>query len=241
MDDATDERWEAVPGFPNYEGSELGRVRSIPHWDTNKHWHPGQVLNPWMDDKGYLHVTLYRDGRAKKPYVHQVIAWTFLGRCPEGMEVLHGPAGKLENGRLNLSYGTHRQNATTDMDRDGTRRTGDSQPQAKLTVAIVSECRRRNAAHESADVLALEFDVTGATMVAAISGETWKDCPVPPVTGPRCGERHQDAKLTDEIVRECRARRAAGAAYLGLSREFGVSYPAMRAAIIGKTWKHVTL
>jgi hypothetical protein len=53
------------------------------------------------------------------------------------------------------------------------------------------------------------------------------------------GGRHQDAKLTDAIVMECRARRAAGETMASLAREFGVSFVAMRNAIIGVTWKHV--
>lgn len=233
MVDVTHERWSPVARFPNYEVSDLARVWSIP-----RNHKLGRLLKPWLNDNGYFCVTLYGDGTVKKVPVHQLVAEAFLGPCPEGMEVLHGPNGKSDNRAVHLHYGTHLENVR-DMVRDGTLRAGDTHQQAKLTVAIVGECRRRNAAHESAEVLALEFGVTGATMVAAVSGETWKDCAVATVIGPRCGERHQDAKLTDEIVRECRARHAAGETKRVLSREFGVSWPAMHAAIIGKTWKHV--
>jgi hypothetical protein len=47
------------------------------------------------------------------------------------------------------------------------------------------------------------------------------------------------AKLTEEIVRECRARCAAGEAQLDLAVEFRVSKPTMHKAIVGKIWKHV--
>ncbi len=54
------------------------------------------------------------------------------------------------------------------------------------------------------------------------------------------GERGGCVKLTDEIVLECRARMVAGGeTYTALAAEFGIGICAMRAAIIGKTWKHL--
>lgn len=53
------------------------------------------------------------------------------------------------------------------------------------------------------------------------------------------GSRNGLAKLTEEIVRECRQRCAAGELKTNLAREFGVSTTAMSAAVDGRTWKHV--
>jgi len=53
------------------------------------------------------------------------------------------------------------------------------------------------------------------------------------------GTDRPGAKLTDEIVRECRARVAAGESKAGLAREFGVSKPAIARAVTGETWRHV--
>lgn len=44
---------------------------------------------------------------------------------------------------------------------------------AKLSEAIVAECRRRHAAGESGRSLAHQFGVTSATMSSAIRGNTW--------------------------------------------------------------------
>jgi transcriptional regulator with XRE-family HTH domain len=49
------------------------------------------------------------------------------------------------------------------------------------------------------------------------------------------------SKLTEEIVRECRARYADGESQSVLAREFGVSKPTMQHAIAGLTWRHVRL
>lgn len=53
------------------------------------------------------------------------------------------------------------------------------------------------------------------------------------------GERHSQAKLTDEAVREIRTRHAAGERRLTLASEFGVSPSTLRSAIDHKTWRHV--
>lgn len=56
----------------------------------------------------------------------------------------------------------------------------------------------------------------------------------------RFGSRQVQAKLTEDIVRECRARHAAGEGVVALGREFGVTYQAIQNAISGKRWQHVT-
>lgn len=54
------------------------------------------------------------------------------------------------------------------------------------------------------------------------------------------GERHGHAKLTEDNVREIRARYGAGETCTNLAAEFGVSQPNVNVLVHGKTWKHVT-
>jgi hypothetical protein len=54
------------------------------------------------------------------------------------------------------------------------------------------------------------------------------------------GARIAQAKLTDDIVRQCRARYAAGGVLLRtLADEHGVAMGTMSFAIRGITWRHV--
>lgn len=46
-------------------------------------------------------------------------------------------------------------------------------------------------------------------------------------------------KLTDDVVRESRRRRAAGETISRLAAEYGVTPSTLSVAIAGKTWKHV--
>jgi NUMOD4 motif/HNH endonuclease len=124
------ERWEPIKGCPHYEISSLGRTRSIDHevtaanrWGTfTTRRMRGRILNGQFDRKGYLVVTIYSvpgaAGRERR-YVHQLVAEAFIGPCPPGEEVRHGPNGKLDNRASQLCYGTHSENMGPDMRRDG--------------------------------------------------------------------------------------------------------------------------
>ena len=112
------ETWKDIPGFEGlYEASDLGRVRNA---------RTGYVLKPFELKAGgvtYLTVTLYRKGEKKDYRVHNLVALTFLGPCPEGQETRHGVGRNLCNELWNLSYGTHLENRI-DRKRDGTETTG---------------------------------------------------------------------------------------------------------------------
>lgn len=53
------------------------------------------------------------------------------------------------------------------------------------------------------------------------------------------GDNHGQSKLSDDKVREIRKRRSCGESFTSLGIEFGISYVAIRNAVIGKTWRHV--
>lgn len=55
------------------------------------------------------------------------------------------------------------------------------------------------------------------------------------------GEAHYRSKLTDDMVREIRARFAAGdASAMEMANEYPVSASAITQMLAGKTWKHIT-
>jgi hypothetical protein len=55
-------------------------------------------------------------------------------------------------------------------------------------------------------------------------------------SSPLKGEAHANAKLTREIVLEARRAHQAGESFSSLAERFGVSKPAITAAVRGKTW-----
>lgn len=163
--------WRPVTDFGGifselYEVSDLGRVWAAPRQRT-----PGGILKPGRSGP-YYGVNLYHGPVRQYCRVHILVATAFLGPCPPGMEVLHGPVGQQVNRADNLSYGTHAANMN-DRVRDDTSNRGERCGNAKLTEAIVLECRERARHGETQTALAAEFGVRTATMNQAIRGVTW--------------------------------------------------------------------
>lgn len=179
------EEWRAVAGFEGaYEVSSLGRVRSLDRTITcANRWGGvsvkrlrGKMLKLLWDTAGYQQVCLYRDSQGTPRPVHKLVAVAFIGRCPDGEEVRHGPNGKLDNRASQLCYGTP-DDQKLDMLRDGTQIYGEEVKTAKLTAEIVMECRRRVANGESKAALALEFGVSKSAMGFAVTGRNWGHLP----------------------------------------------------------------
>lgn len=108
------EVWRPIPAWETfYEASTLGRVRSLKrkvlrggHWMKVSE----KVLNPNVHHSGYLRVNLQEGGRRSEQLVHWIIAATFLGQRPEGMEIRHLDGDPANNSLSNLVYGTSKEN-----------------------------------------------------------------------------------------------------------------------------------
>jgi NUMOD4 motif len=242
------ERWLPVPGYEGlYAVSDLGRVRSF-HAGRGK-GKRGGLLKPGLSSTGKLTVVLYRDGKGRSRPVHSLVLEAFVSPRPPGKEGCHGPGRELDNRLVNLRWGTSKENSE-DQERDGTVARGEKHGQAKLTEAIVAECRGRYAGGEQIIALAREFGVNKGTLGDAVTGRRWQHASsIPVVLEPQeCysrrgwrGEGHGEAKLTEAIVAECRARYAGGTSQRVLADEFGVSKAAIQRAVTGKTWRMVPM
>ena len=119
MNNAT-ERWLPIPvsgyeGF--YEASNLGRVRSTPRKAANGS--VGRILKPYQTPDVHLMVALSVNGKSKSFLVHRLIAITFIGPPPPGLEVCHQDGDGLNNVLDNLRWGTRSDNVR-DAIRHGT-------------------------------------------------------------------------------------------------------------------------
>lgn len=95
-----------IPGFENYDVSELGEVTSFAR---NKN---GVKLNPGISSAGYAQVGLYKNGVSKPYSVHRLVASLFLGLNldDQSMHVDHIDGDKLNNVVSNLRVVTPTQN-----------------------------------------------------------------------------------------------------------------------------------
>ena len=107
--------WLPVVGYEGlFEVSSDGRVRSLDRIVTTKtgvrKTHRGRILSQHPDDDGYFRVGLSNAGRHRKRRVHSLVAESFIGPRPDGMEVCHNDSNRQNNHVSNLRYDTHSNN-----------------------------------------------------------------------------------------------------------------------------------
>ncbi|RBP66385.1 HNH endonuclease [Brevibacterium sanguinis] len=114
------EEWKPIPGWEGvYEASSLGRIKSLARI-VLRGGRPMKVaekiLKPSIHHTGYRRVILTRGGGRSERLVHSVIAETFHGPRPEGLEVRHRNGDKSDNSAANLAYGTSAENKQDILD-----------------------------------------------------------------------------------------------------------------------------
>lgn len=104
------EEWRPVTGWPGYDVSSHGRVRSVPRILPDGRRSGGVILRQVPDAKGYMRVMLRDGARSRTVRVHVLVAEAFLGPRPAGMQVLHRDDRHDRNDVGSLRYGTEQEN-----------------------------------------------------------------------------------------------------------------------------------
>lgn len=110
----TEEIWAPVPGYEgSYEVSSIGRVRSYLDrysFGRNKYLDEPVVMTPQTHRLGYLYVTLSKDGKAHKGYIHNLMGKAFIPNPENKPEVNHKDGIKTHNVLSNLEWATRAEN-----------------------------------------------------------------------------------------------------------------------------------
>jgi hypothetical protein len=89
------EVWVNIQGFPNYQVSNYGSVRSL---RTNS------LLSHRYNGGGYAHVTLSTYGEQQEYYVHQLVAQAFFDNYKPGMRLKHVNGDQTDCSVMNLQF-----------------------------------------------------------------------------------------------------------------------------------------
>jgi hypothetical protein len=121
------EIWVPVYGFPNYEVSDMGRIKRINHIAHHARYGdrhlPERMLNPRKNGDGYWRVKI----GGKLRFVHVLVLESFVEPRPDGMQACHNN-GKPEDNRLeNLRWDTPSNNVA-DRKLHGTYQWGKNNP-----------------------------------------------------------------------------------------------------------------
>ena len=96
-----------VPGFPGYSASDDGHIYSTRPWRGSSEQ---RELAGGVNARGYRQVILCNAGTRTVREVHAIVAATFHGPRPEGMDTRHLDGDKTNNAASNLRYGTRSEN-----------------------------------------------------------------------------------------------------------------------------------
>lgn len=160
-----------VPGLEDlFLVSEEGRV-----WSVRSH----RELTQRVGSSGYLEVSTTVKPRVSKTYrVHRLVALAFLPN-PDDLPLIHHVDNDKTNCHAsNLVWSTWKQNAILAGQAGSmTRATGEDHPDAKLTEPTVRFLRRTytpGCPFYGARALARAYEVSHSTILAAVSGRSWR-------------------------------------------------------------------
>ncbi len=159
-----EELWKNIDGFPGYQVSSFGNVRSCRRGE----WH---IMKQVTRMDGYRTV---RFCLARKIYtrpIHRLVAVAFYGPPQPRQEVLHEDDNPANNRLENLRWGTHAENMAQ-MSAKG--RASLSECFAKLTREKVADIRSMLAAGNTLRKVAATFGVCHGTISNIKQGRKWK-------------------------------------------------------------------
>ena len=98
---ADSENWRAISGYPAYQVSDLGRVRSTEDW---------RILNQSLNNKGYRQINLSHNKKWRNHLVHRLVACEFIENPAGKPCVDHIDRCNTNNFASNLRWCTRSEN-----------------------------------------------------------------------------------------------------------------------------------
>ena len=114
------EIWKDVPGFPGYQVSNAGRVRSLPRI-VKRGNHTmnisGSILR-FGTSMGYSFVNLRKDGKSVSVKVHKLVALVFVENPQQRPEIDHINTKRKDNRPENLRWVNRHENNMNPITRE---------------------------------------------------------------------------------------------------------------------------
>lgn len=154
-----------------YEISNYGKVKRLIGYRCRKE---RIIKSNKRKDYGYLYLSLCKDKIAKTYLVHKLVIETFIGPCPNGMEICHNNGDPENNYIGNLRYDTHKNNMIDSM-KHGTRWKckGELHPGSKLKDIEIIDIIKKLKDGIQHSVIAKEFCVSRECITAINRGKRW--------------------------------------------------------------------
>ncbi len=174
------EEWKEIVGYPGYQVSNLGRVKSL----VKAYRRTERILKGSPNTTGYILVQLYPQPRERKSLlVHRLVMMTFQPNpVMNELEVNHKDLDITNNSITNLEWVTEQGNKEHYGDSDKFKVAvakipkGEAQHLARLTEQDVLDIRDsyKNNTHGSIRKLWEKYEVSSSAMRQVLNGSTWK-------------------------------------------------------------------
>ena len=172
INDFPNEVWKDIEGYPKYQISSFGRVKSLkgkkpkilkqrPHMRTDK-----------LDN--YISVALSKNGKKRDVYTHRLVATAFIPNPENKSQINHENGDKHDNNVSNLKWSTASENIkhAYEMGLMGDRK-GENHPMARLTTLKVMEIVKKYNNGTSVSDLATEYGIRYSNVYSIVNGYTW--------------------------------------------------------------------
>lgn len=153
------EVWKAIPGYPEYEVSDLGRVRSLRR---------NIVMRLYRRPNGYVSIQMGR--LAKAELVHRLVLLAFLGPNEQRPWVNHKNGVRHDNRLENLEWNTPSENI---LHKYHVLKAPHPRGAVKLTLDEVLAIQNRVQAGERRKAIAAEFKTSRQTVDRIAARQTW--------------------------------------------------------------------
>lgn len=164
-----EEIWKAIPGEPEYQASNLGRVKRLDRVVTLKTGrklpYKEKILAGYREHQGYIRITINR----KRTFVHTIVLLAFAGQPRLGDQACHNDGNPSNNRSDNLRWGSCAENCN-DKRIHGTLNIGKRNGKSKLTDDAVRAIRRDT---RKSGVVASEYGICSRNVWMIRSGKIW--------------------------------------------------------------------
>lgn len=107
------EEWRDIQGYPNYQVSNLGRVKSLERkvdFGVGYRTVSEKILKQYIQNNGYVWVGLHKNNKQKRMLIHRLVAMAFLPNPNNYKEVNHRDENPKNNNVDNLEWCTREYN-----------------------------------------------------------------------------------------------------------------------------------
>jgi hypothetical protein len=95
--------WKDVVGYEgHYKVSDAGEIMSVKK--------EPKIMSLFPNDRGYMRITITKEGKMKQVFVHRLVTQAFIGEVPQGYSVNHIDGNKSNNKLSNLEIVTFSEN-----------------------------------------------------------------------------------------------------------------------------------